>query len=212
VTPILLGAETQPRELSDDDLTVSSEDGALDDEGVGSVLRRVVRGCGIALSVLVIVAMVTIALGIVALHVGFQPVLSASMRPTFSPGSVVITRPIATTAIRPGDVLLLTPPGETSPFAHRVTSVTGPADHPIVTTKGDANPAPDPWKDRIVSTRVPKVIGSVPRVGRFVVAMHGQGSRLILLILGGLIFCIVGTRSILGPRSPTTQVSGGTSS
>jgi signal peptidase I len=155
--------------------------------------------------------MIAVATGIVVFHIGFQPVLSGSMRPTFSPGSVVVTRPISTKAIRLGDVLLITPPGETSPFAHRVTSVNGPASTPVITTKGDANPAADPWKERIVNPQVPKVIGSVPSIGRLIVAMHGHGSRLILIAVGGLIFCIVGTRSILGPRSSpgTAQASSG---
>jgi signal peptidase I len=159
-----------------------------------------VRRVGVAVSVMAIMAMTAVAAGVFVFHVGFQPVLSGSMRPAFSPGSVVLTRPIPVADVRPGDVIMFTPPGETSSFTHRVTSVSGPAEHPIITTKGDANPVADPWKARLVNTQVPKVVGSVPKVGRLIVALHGHGSRLILLALGGLTFCIVGTRSILGPR------------
>jgi signal peptidase I len=159
-----------------------------------------------ALSVLAALVMVAVAIGVVWLHVGIKPVLSGSMRPTFVPGSVIVTRTIPTTKVRPGDVILFTPPGETSPFAHRVMSVSGPANHPIITTKGDANPVADPWKAQIVTPQVSEVIGSVAGVGRLVVAIHGTGPRLLLIALSGLIFCVVGTRSILGPR-PSLEAS-----
>ena len=89
------------------------------------------------------------------LHLAIQPVLSGSMRPTFSPGAVVITRSIPTSSIRPGDIILFVPPGDTSQYAHRVTSVSGPAGRPVITTKGDANPAPDGWHAQIVGRRSP---------------------------------------------------------
>jgi signal peptidase len=144
--------------------------------------------------------MVAIATGIVWFRVGFQPVLSGSMRPTFSPGSVVLTRPIATSNVRVGDVILFRPPGYTSSFAHRVTSVSGAVDRPVITTKGDANPVVDPWKVQLATARVPEVIGSIPRLGRMLVAIHKRGGRLLLILGGGLAFGAVGTRAILGPR------------
>jgi len=175
-----------------------------------SALGRTVRRFGVALSVLATLAMMATAIGIVLFHVGFQPVLSGSMRPTFSPGSLVMTRPIPTRNVRTGDVILFTPPGQASPFAHRVTSVSGPADRPVIKTKGDANPVADPWKLQLVHSQVPEVIGAVPGIGRLAVAVHKHGSRVILIAVGGLIFCLVGTRSILGsrPLPPTVQTPG----
>jgi signal peptidase I len=168
--------------------------------------RRALRIIGATVSALITVAMVATAVAIFVFHIAVQPVLSGSMRPTFDPGAAIITRAIPTRDIRTGDVIVFLPPGETNVYAHRVTSVSGPADHPVITTKGDANPAPDRWHAQIVTSSVPLVIGSIPGFGRFLVAVEQRDPRLILLITAGLVFCLFGARDILGP-APEPQPS-----
>jgi signal peptidase I len=129
-------------------------------------------------------------------HVSFTPVLSGSMRPTFDPGSLILTRQVATSAVRPGDVIVIVPPGESSSYAHRVQTVTGPAGHPVVTTKGDANPAPDPWKAQLLSTHTTEVIGSVPKLGLLIVTLHHRGWRVLFLAFAGLVLAVAGFRAI----------------
>lgn len=155
-------------------------------------------GCA-ALSIVMTAAIALTAVAIFMLHISIQPVLSGSMRPTFDPGSAIITRPIPTRDLRSGDIIVFHPPGESSVYAHRVTSVSGPADRPVITTKGDANPAPDGWHAQIVASSVPLVIGSVPGFGRFLVAVEQRDPRLILLATAALVLCVFGARDILGP-------------
>jgi len=138
------------------------------------------------------------------LHLSFTPVLSGSMRPTFDPGSLIFTRQIPTADVRPGDIIVIVPPGETAPYAHRVETVTGPTDHPIVTTKGDANPAPDRWRAQLLASHTTEVIGSVPKVGLLIVTLHHRGWRVALLCLAGLAISVTGYRFIAGPR-PTQR-------
>ena len=152
--------------------------------------------------------MLAAAVAVFWLHLAIQPVLSGSMRPAFGPGSAILTRSVPTAALRPGDVVVFRPPHQTAGYAHRVMSVTGDPRHPVITTKGDANPVADPWRAQISTSTVPVVIGSVPWVGRLMVGVRGGTARIALAALAGIVFFLVGTRSILGPRPsavPTTS-------
>jgi signal peptidase len=95
-------------------------------------------------------------------------------------------------------IVVFTPPGEHAEFAHRITSVTGPSAHPVITTKGDANTAPDPWHAQLTSSSVPEVVLAVPGAGRLLVGMQGP-VQLALIVLGGLAAAVAGTRWILRP-------------
>jgi len=97
-------------------------------------------------------------------------------------------------------IILFVPPGEHVEFAHRIASVTGGPTDPVITTKGDANRSPDPWHAELTSGTVPEVVGTIPWVGRLMVGVQGP-LQLALIILGGLVVCVSGTRWILHPRS-----------
>ena len=72
-------------------------------------------------------------------------VLSGSMRPTFSPGDVVIDVPEPISAVRVGQVVSYhVPVGIHQVETHRVVSITGPASEPTIQTRGDANNAQRP--------------------------------------------------------------------
>ncbi len=136
------------------------------------------------------------------LHLGIRPVLTGSMRPTYGPGALLVTKAVPARDVRPGMIVVFTPPGDHAQFAHRVTSVTGPASQPVITTKGDANPAPDPWHTQLTSASVPEVVAEIPWVGRVLVGMHG-GLQIALIIMGGLGAAVAGSRWILSPRPRT---------
>ncbi|HUO47480.1 MAG TPA: signal peptidase I [Acidimicrobiales bacterium] len=136
-------------------------------------------------------------------HLSVQPVLTGSMRPTFAPGSAVISRTIPVTAVKSGMIVIFVPPGHDASYAHRVLTVSGPAGDRIVTTKGDANPGADPWHARITAPDIQQVIGSVPYLGNVMVAMHGGTLRIVALATAGLFVAITGARAILrSPRRP----------
>jgi signal peptidase I len=165
-----------------------------------AVGSRFVRSLGPALVGLVTMTMLLIAAVTLIFQLGVQPVLSGSMRPDFGPGSVIITRLIPTSDLRAGDVVVFTPPDQHAQFAHRVVTVSGPAGDQVITTKGDANQAIDPWHAHLLASRVPVVVFSIPWIGNILEHVHGAALEVALIIVTGLLVCLLGVRSILGPR------------
>lgn len=144
--------------------------------------------------------MVATGIGVVALRLGLRPVLSGSMRPAFAPGALLVTRQVPADRVRPGDVIVFHPPNGAGDYAHRVTAVDPPGPHPVVTTKGDANPAADPWHAELLGDTVPVVVASLPGAGRVVAAAQRPALRSALVLVAGLVVLVVGTPAILGPR------------
>jgi signal peptidase len=96
-------------------------------------------------------------------------IVTGSMRPTYAPGDLVVVSPERARAVRPGEVITFTHPrrrGRT--LTHRVVRVdSGPPVAPgwlAVTTKGDANAAPERWTIRADGT-VGRVRAHLPKVG-----------------------------------------------
>lgn len=143
--------------------------------------------------------MVVAAGVVVALPLQLSPVLSASMSGTFEPGALLVSRPVPAGQVRPGDVIVFTPPDARDRYAHRVVDVEPSAAGPVVVTRGDANPAPDPWRARLEDPAVPQVVGAVPHLGHLVAAASAPGTRAALLAVAGLLLCLTGTRLLLGP-------------
>jgi signal peptidase len=143
----------------------------------------------------------TFALGKGFLHLGMSPVLTGSMRPTFGPGDAVVTRMVPTSHLRPGDIAVIVPPGAHTPFAHRIRTVSQTAKGLVVTTKGDANPAPDAWRDLLTQSRVPVVVTHVPKFGYLLVAIREREWRALLIALLGLFITFLATRQILAAPS-----------
>lgn len=171
--------------------------------------RRLVHGMTVGVATATLVLSAALALSVVSMHLGVRAVLTGSMRPDYGPGAVLLTERIPVTAVEPGMVVLFVPPGEHSEFAHRVTTVTGPRTDPVITTKGDANKAPDPWHVRIDAPYVSQVIGSVPDIGRIVVALHGVG-QILLAVVGGILAAWAGNRWIFSQqRAPGRRAPAG---
>jgi signal peptidase I len=164
------------------------------------------RFFGITGAVVLAGACVGLAAGVVVLHIGIRPVLTGSMRPTFDPGSIVVTEPVPVDRLTPGMVVLFVPPGQHDVFAHRITSVSGPPGAPVITTKGDANQHPDPWHARLTAPTVPRVVASVPWIGRLLTGNRGP-FQLVLIVGGGLVIGVAGTRWILRPRRPAWRTT-----
>ncbi|MBT2519623.1 signal peptidase I [Arthrobacter sp. ISL-28] len=175
--------------------------------GVRRVLGMIV---GTGVTILFLAAVVAAPL----LHVGFSPVLTGSMRPAFVPGDLLITVPVAVGGLEPGQVAVFTPPGESAQYAHRITAVAGDPAHPVLTTKGDANPAPDRWRAKLNEDQVPVVVAVVPYVGNAVLWAQNPVQRAIFIALFGLAVTGVSVRWILdtpsavsGQTSPSPKVS-----
>src|SRR4051794_6710398 len=124
---------------------------------VPAIAGRVARG---ALTTAIVGVVLAIGAGKLVLHLGLAPVLTSSMRPSFAPGDAVVTRPVPVSRLRPGMVVVFVPPGHSSAYAHRIVAVDGPPSRPVLTTKGDANPAADHWRATLSGPTVPQVVTS----------------------------------------------------
>lgn len=145
--------------------------------------------------------MVGSAVSIFVFNMGISPVLTGSMRGTFDPGAVVLTKPVPVETVQVGDVLVFQPPGTTDSYTHRVVTVTADEQGPVITTKGDANPVIDPWKAQLSGPVAQEVVTAVPHVGHAVVAIQSGNLRPFLLAIAGLVFTVMGVRAALGPPS-----------
>lgn len=193
---------------------MAERDGEDRVEGVGRLGRlgqpgrRAWRGISAVLMALVASAMLAGAAGIVLLHVGFSPVLTGSMRGTFDPGAVILTRRIAVGDVKPGDIVVFRPPGQTEAYAHRVATVTTDPAGPVITTKGDANPAPDSWHAQLTGPTASKVVFSVPHLGTLLVALHRPPFRTLALLLASVGFTTLIGRAVYGRlRSAPTALA-----
>ncbi|WP_297478026.1 signal peptidase I [Thermococcus sp.] len=100
---------------------------------------------------------------------GFQYVviLTNSMEPHINPGDLVITMPVNTSKLHPGDVILyrVTIGNSTFRITHRIIGVKTDADgRQYFVTKGDNRKFSDPWRvypDQILG----KVVLVIPKVG-----------------------------------------------
>ena len=96
-------------------------------------------------------------------------IVTGSMRPAYSPGDLIVVSPQRADAVRPGEVITFAHPrrrGRT--LTHRVVKVqSGSPVAPgwlAITTKGDANPAPERWTIR-VDGNVGRVRAHLPWIG-----------------------------------------------
>jgi signal peptidase I len=151
-----------------------------------------------------------VAVSVVTLHLGVRAVLTGSMRPDYGPGAILLTERVPTASVRPGMIVLFVPPGEHVEYAHRITSVTGPKDAPVITTKGDANKVGDPWHAQLAAPTVNRVVGSVPAIGRVLVFLRGSG-QILLAVTGGLLAAWGIARWTFRPQpSPGRRTTAGT--
>ncbi len=108
-------------------------------------------------------------------------VLSASMRPTFAPGSVVLVVPVPIADVAVGDVITYAIPVDDHHIVtHRVVEVVEPG---VVRTRGDANGAPDPWLARLRGSTAWKVRAVVPEVGHAIEAFRLPAVRLASVLV-----------------------------
>jgi signal peptidase I len=122
-------------------------------------------------------------------------VLSGSMRPTFSPGDLLIVTPEPVGDVRKGQVITYQIPlGDRHVESHRVVRVVQHGAHPVIETKGDANAARDPWQARLDDRTAWRLRRVVPYAGRPLLWLQSPLARWVevavvpgLLLVGWLI-------------------------
>jgi signal peptidase I len=148
--------------------------------GLGMLLR------GSAACLLVLSVITLLAIGLLPRTGWYRTltVLSGSMRPTFSPGDVVVARAKSADSLQLGDVLVYEiPVGDHQVESHRIIQIV--SRHPVlvVRTKGDANKAADPWTAELGGDRFWTVRGSVPRLGQAILWLRSPRQHRIATYL-----------------------------
>jgi signal peptidase len=145
-------------------------------------------------------AMIALAVVMFSGRIAVQPVLSGSMTGYADRGDLLVG--VDTRDLHVGDVILFAPPApyETPgnrPVAHRIHSIKLVDGTPVATTKGDANPEPDPWTLDLSRTRTAQVRAVVPDAGwpfirlRLLTTPAGRmATGLGLMAAGGLMLVV----------------------
>jgi len=109
-----------------------------------------------------------LALGVLPRLGLYRPVtvLSGSMRPTFSPGDMVIVIPEPVSAVRVGQVISYqVPVGIHQVETHRIVKILQGGAHPTVQTQGDANNYHDPWTAKLEGNTAWRMVAVIPHLG-----------------------------------------------
>lgn len=172
---------------------------AVPASGVGG--RRRARGSGL---VTVLLVAAVICLGLLAvpqlLGYGTLVVRSGSMAETAPVNSLVLTRPLDTSDVQVGDVILIRREGATAstPVMHRVVALAHRAGKVVVTTKGDSNAAPDPTP-YLLRGRTMTPILAVPHVGRALAVARTPLGWTLLIALPATVLLWLQLQSIWFP-------------
>lgn len=151
-------------------------------------MRHVTRWTGR----LVVLAMLAIGALLLTTHARVQPVLTGSMTPTYPVGTLVATTPVDSATLRVGEVVLFTPPEPWGtptggPVLHRVVALTpGPDGRVQVRTKGDANPAMDPWTLDAGTSSFSELRASSVTAGRALTLLRASTRGPAVMVWAGL--------------------------
>jgi signal peptidase I len=117
-------------------------------------------------------------------------VLSGSMAPGMPVGSVAVLVPEDPAAVRVGDVITFqapTPVHQT--VTHRVVEIVEGGHHPVLRTKGDANPVADPWIARLDGDRAWRRVAVIPSAGTAIRLLRSSTvHRLTLQVVPAVLF------------------------
>lgn len=121
-------------------------------------------------------------------------VLTASMRPTYPPGSIIVVAPLPVERVAVGDVITYSIPIEDRRIVtHRVIEVVEPG---VVRTKGDANNAADPWVAKLQGGTAWKVRASIPAAGYAMQMIRGPLPRIAGILSLTLLALLIGLPAI----------------
>ena len=147
-------------------------------------VRRWISG---ALLALIVLAAGALGSQVVSGRYEVHPVLTGSMRPGFSLGSIVILKRVPTSTLTTGDVILFHRPDIPSEIVvHRIYSMTEKNGVAEIQTKGDDNPVPDAWTVTLQGSYAYQAVFTVPFVGYASLWIHRPDVRF------GLIFGVAG--------------------
>jgi len=170
---------------------------------LGSVVKFLVGLAGWTATLAAILAVV--GLGVLP-HLGLYrtlTVLSASMKPTFSPGDVVIVRPEPIERLRVGQVIsYAVPVGVHQVETHRVVAILRGrgTTAPVIQTKGDNNSVVDPWTAQLSGPTVWRLEAVAPKIGYAINLMRDRTFHLFSVILIPAVMAILALGRMWGVR------------
>jgi signal peptidase len=171
-------------------------DGASAPRRIGTVRRWVSRFISLMATLAVVgIAALALALTAVPAAVGGHAltVLSGSMVPEFSPGAMVVDKPVPASSLRVGDVITYASTDGVSGapvlITHRIVKIDSGAAGRTFTTQGDANNMADGRAVEASQIRG-KVWYSVPYIGTARNFLLAKGAGLILGGAAGLIAAV----------------------
>jgi signal peptidase I len=148
------------------------------------------RGLG---AVLTAAAVLLALVVLVPALLGFQRyvITSGSMTGTYDRGSLVFDRVVPTASLQAGDVITFRPPGHAGLVTHRIKTVTTVGGKRVITTKGDANRAPDAWGSiTLASAEQARVAFHVPYIGYGIAALGERWVRMLIIGLPALLIAL----------------------
>jgi signal peptidase I len=132
-------------------------------------------------------------------HLGLRllAVESGSMAPELPTGSLLLERQVPLADLTPGMVLTFYPPTEDQRLVtHRVVAVDRTRGGTIVETRGDANPADDPWEAELLGERAWVVTGSLPVAGRLADVVRSPAVLIAVTVALPVLFLVSTLRAI----------------
>jgi signal peptidase len=150
--------------------------------------RRLRRSTRLAGTALLVVTTLASAAFVLAGMTGLQryAIVGPSMTGTYDLGSVVFDRPVPVSDLHVGDVITYLPPPQSQVphlVTHRIFSIRHLQGRTVYRTKGDANPAADPWRFKLDAATQPRVVFAVPYVGFL---FMGLSFRIVRILLVGV--------------------------
>lgn len=115
-------------------------------------------------------------------------IVSGSMTGTYDKGSLVVDEAVPVGRLHVGDVITYRPPAGDHLITHRIAWIgSDPQGRRLYRTKGDANPAGDPWTFRLDAPTQARVRFGVPYVGYGLTALGRRDVRLAIIALPALL-------------------------
>lgn len=176
----------------------------------GADLARPARAGWIFLQrlLLAVALMLFLALAVLPRLGLYRPVtvLSGSMRPTFSPGDMIVVRPEPVSAVRVGQVISYqVPTGAHQVETHRIVRILSGGAHPVIQTQGDANNAPDQWTAKLEGNTAWELSAVVPKLGYAVNALRSHALRVASIFIAPLLLALLFLLEIWGVRGRSAE-------
>jgi signal peptidase len=125
-------------------------------------------------------------------------VLSGSMEPAMKTGDLVVGRPIPAERAEVGDVVSFREPGTQRLVTHRVRGIRIANGIAHLTTKGDANNAPERWS---ISRhgKVSRALYRLPKLGYARSLIGGPIGRFVFIVIPAILLAVLALARIWRP-------------